>query len=188
MTTGKLEMKRKFAVAVVIGLLCVPHLALGTGRISIYSDTALTECTLSDASPRVANIYIAETSLYGATGLRFRIAESPGFTGVWLSEASPYHPIGTSRTDLSMGFGACLLGRFAVLTMTYQFYGTSTCSDLSIVAAVGQREPICTSCSFGEWPCEGYDALHVNCSGSFNCNPVLVESSTWGGVKALYRD
>jgi hypothetical protein len=181
-------MKRKLALVLAVGVMCAPEFAFGTGRVSIYSDAALTQCTLSDASPVIGNIYVAESSTFGATGLRFRIAESSGFTGVWLSESSPYYPIGSSRSDLSLGFGACLVGKFPVLSMTYQFYGTSTCSDLSIAAAVGFPVPICTSCSFGEWPCEGFDTLHVNCSGSFNCNPVPVEPNTWGSVKALYRD
>lgn len=181
-------MRRLLSAAVIAGA-CLTGLstqAHATHRISIYSDATLSECTLSDASPRVTSVYVAETSDQ-ATGLRFGVAADPGFTGVWLAETSPFTTIGNSQTDLSIGFGACMAGQFLVLTIDYQLFGTSTCSNLSIVAAPGFLEPICTSCLFHEVPCSGLDPLHVNCSGSFDCNPVPVESSTWGRVKALYR-
>jgi len=183
-------MRLLLTAALIAGicLTCVPNVAHSFGRLSLYSDPAFTECTLSDAAPGVVKVYMAEWSDYGATGLRFRIAGSPGFTGVWLSETSPFVTIGNSQTDLSMGFGFCLTSRFLVLTITYQMFGTSTCSQLSIVGAQGFSEPICTGCIFSEEPCYGYDPLHVNCSGPFNCNPLPVEPSTWGRVKSLYRN
>jgi hypothetical protein len=182
-------MKLLLSAAVIAGV-CLATLstrAHATFRISLYSDAALSECTLSDASPSVINVYVAETS-DEATGLQFRVAADPGFTGVWVSDSSPFFTIGNSQTDLSIGFGACMVGHFQVLTIRYQLFGTSTCSKLSIVATPGFAEPLCTACSFVEVRCSGYEALHVNCSGSFDCNPVPVEPSTWGSVKALYRD
>jgi hypothetical protein len=176
------------AVIVPVILLAIPALVFGVTQIEVYSDASLTQCTLADTSPHVSTIYVSETSHEGATGLRFRIAESAGFTGVWLADASPFVTVGSSRTDLSIGFGICEVNQFTVLTMSYQFFGTSTCSMVSIAPAQGQREPICTYCSFGEWPCSGYVSLHVNCDGSFGCNPVSVEPSTWGRVKSLYRN
>jgi hypothetical protein len=176
--------------AAVIGGICLasaPTFVQGHGRLSLFSDAAFTECTLSDTAPGVVNVYMAETSLE-ATGLRFRIAASSGFTGVWLGETSPFSKIGSSPTDISIGFASCQVGRFLVLTVTYQLFVTSTCSQLSIVAASGFSEPICTGCLFQELPCWGYDPVHINCSGSFDCNPVAVEPSTWGRVKSLYRD
>ena len=181
-------MREKLALAVIALLVCTPAFVHAFDRLSIYFDAALAECTLSDSSPRMANIYVAEASSYGATGLRFRIAASPGFTGVWLGETSPFTKIGSSQTDLSLGFGACLVGHFAVLTVTYQLFGTSTCSNLAIAPASGFPVPICTGCQFDERLCLGYDPLHVNCSDPVNCNPVAVESVTWGQIKALYRN
>lgn len=141
---------------------------------------------LSLTPRRAWRAYVAETS-EEATGLRFRIAADPGFTGVWLSETSPFLTVGNSQADLSIGFNSCMVGHFPVLTISYQLFGTSTCSTLSIVAAPGFLEPLCISCSFHEVKCSGLDPLHVNCTGSFDCNPVPVQSSTWGRVKALYQ-
>jgi hypothetical protein len=171
-----------------LSVVVAPALVYGDGWVSLFSDASLENCTLSDSSPGEVNVYIAEFSPDGATGLRFRVAASPGFTGVWLSEVSPFLTIGTSVTDLAIGFGHCMVGQAVVLTMRYQLFGTSTCSDLSIVAPPGFPQPLCSWCVFNEAPCNGFRPLHVNCAGPFECNPVATESATWGKVKALYRN
>lgn len=181
---------KKLLLAALLSSVCLTAFSQtvhATNRVSLYSDAALSECILSDSSPRMATIYLAETS-YEATCLgRFRVAASSGFTGVWLADASPFPKIGTSQTDLSVCFEACMVGQFLVVSITYQLFGTSTCSDLSIEAAPGFSEPICSTCSFHIVPCSGYDPVHVNCQGPFNCDPVATEATTWGQVKALYR-
>jgi hypothetical protein len=72
-------MKAQLIVATIAGLTCAPALAFGDGYLSLYSDAAFTECTLSDTSPKVRNVYLVEL-VSGAVGLRFRIGGSPGFT------------------------------------------------------------------------------------------------------------
>ena len=155
---------KSFLVILVLASLCVSSIAHG-GRVSIYSDPGLTECILADIAPSLVNVYVAESSVDGATGLRFRIAESAGFTGAWLNESTPYLSVGNTRTDFSVGFGQCMIGKFLVLVMTYQTFGTSTCSTLSIEAVQGFPEPLCSWCVFHELPCDGFDPLYVNCSG-----------------------
>ncbi len=172
-----------FAVA-----LSVPAVVFGFSRLQVYADPALTQCTLADTSPRVAHIYVSATSYQCGTGARFRVAESPGFTGVWTGEVSSYVPVGNSRTDVAIGFGTALTGQITLLDMTYQLVGTSTCSTISIAPPLGDSVPECTGCLFVILPCTIGEPLHVNCDGSFNCNPVSTEPSTWGRVKALYRD
>jgi hypothetical protein len=132
-------------------------------------------------------VYAALT-VFGADGVRFRVAASPGFTGVWLSDATPYYKVGSSPTDLEVGFNKCLIGTNLVATITYQVFGTSTCSDLSIAAPAGFIAPFFDDCGFEEIPLFNNGPLHVNCSGSFNCSPVATEPTTWGRVKSLYRN
>jgi hypothetical protein len=170
-------------VIALIGALAVPA---RSERLQIYSDAALTACTLSDTAPTTVSIYVADYSWSGATGARFRIAASNGFTGVWLGETSPFTTIGTSPTDFSVGYGYCLTGAVLILKMTYQLFGTSTCSTLSVAPAAGFAQPLCAYCLFGEYPCDGFDDLHVNCGS--NCDPVATEPATWGKIKALYRN
>jgi hypothetical protein len=174
---------RSVVLIALIGALAVPA---RSERLQIYSDAALTECTLTDTAPTTAHIYVADYSWSGATGAQFRIAASEGFTGVWLGETSPFITIGTSPTSVSVGYGSCVVGTFLVLKMTFQLFGTSTCSTLSVAPAVEFAAPICTYCFFGEYPCDGFDDLHVNCSG--NCGPVATEPATWGKIKSLYRN
>lgn len=69
-----------------------------------------------------------------------------------------------------------------VLTMSYQFFGTSgACSQITIGPAPGILVPF--AISLGCWDpveCEA-GTLRVNCT-------VATESTTWGRVKALYRN
>jgi len=151
-------------------------------KLRIYSDVALTDSTLNDHSPRVANLYIVH-DMFGGTGIRFRIAPSAGFTGVWLSETSPFVTVGNSGSDLSIGYGSCLFGPVLVLTVTYQFFGTSSaCSEAHISPPPGFGCVLAASygCAFVEICVYDLGVLPVNC-------PIAVESTTWGRVKALYR-
>jgi hypothetical protein len=154
--------------------------------IRLYADPAFTQCTLSDTAPGVVTVYAALYA-FDADGVRFRVAASPGFTGVWLSDATPYFKVGSSPTDLSVAFGKCLVGINLVATFTYQLFGTSTCSDLATAAPVGFPFPYYDTCGFTGDPLSPA-SLHVNCSGSFDCIPVATEPTTWGRVKALYRN
>jgi len=157
------------------------------GSLRLYSDPEFTQCTLSDTGPRLANVYVVE-STFISLAVQFRVAASPGFTGVWLADSSPYYSFGSSQTDLGLYFNQCLSGVFPILTMTYQLLGTSTCSELTIAPSPGLLFPVCFDC-FDEYPCLNNKALHINCDGSFECGgPVAVEPSTWGSVKALYRN
>jgi len=154
------------------------------GSILIFSDAALTNPTLADNQPGMKNLYVVNTDFIASTGLRFRTVAGVGFTGVWLSESSPFITVGKSTKDLSIGFGSCLFAPVMVLTMTYQFFGTSAaCSALSIAPPDGFPFALCNSGGgcIDELPCLGLGSLGVNC-------PVATESTTWGRVKALYRD
>lgn len=182
-------MRLLLSAAVIAGLLLTSfsEVACGQTHLSLYSDPALTQCTLSDATPGVVTVYVALRSTE-ADQISFRVAASPGFTGVWLSDATPYYMVGSSPTKLSVGFAACLGGTNLVATITYQLFGTSTCSDLAIAAPAGDSWPFYDSCGFTYYPLFNNGPLRINCPGSFDCNPVAVEPSTWGSVKALYRN
>jgi len=156
----------------------------GYWELHIYSDATLTDSTISDDSPRIVNIYVVEKgSFRGATGVRFAIEPTPGFTGVWLGDTTTHFKVGNSPTDVAVGYGACIPPPILVLTMSYQFFGTSSpCSELRVVP------PACCSgvvapdvdCFFAEGQITDLRSLRVNC-------PVATEPTTWGKVKSLYR-
>jgi hypothetical protein len=164
-------------------MFLLPAAVANAGDLLILSDTASTDSTLLDGTPRTVNLYVVHAEQSGgATGVDFAVAGASGFTGVWLSETSSYLTFGTSTTGIAVAYGGCLSEPVLVLTLTYQLFGTSAaCSELRIVASSGRPFPLCLEgggCFF-ETPCHA-GALHVNCS-------VATEQTTWGRVKALYR-
>jgi hypothetical protein len=171
----------------VLVLLVLLSLASSTthAALVIFSDAAMTDSTINDNGPQIVSFYVAEVNPDGNTGLRFSTEASAGFTGVWLGDTSPFVTVGSSPTDISVGYGWCFMGgTLHVLTATYQLFGTSApCSELRIAAADGFAVVLAGSsgCLFGEMPIRDLGGLHVNC-------PVATEPTTWGKVKALYRN
>jgi hypothetical protein len=152
-------------------------------RLLIYSDAALTNVTLNDNAPRIANLYVVH-DMFGGTGIRFRVAPGAGFAGVWLGETTPFVKIGNSVSDVSVGYGLCLSGPYLILTISYQLFGTSAaCSGVQVAPAAGFPCVIIGSvgCAFVEMCVYDLGAVHVNCA-------VPTEPTTWGKVKSLYRD
>ena len=169
---------RVVALAILLSLPAVA--AHAYGDLVIYSDDALTDTTLNDNAPRIVKLHVVHKNHIGSVGVRFAVTASPGFTGVWLADESPYVEIGNSPTDISIGYGTCAPAGLKILTMTYELFGTSgPCSSLKVVPAAGFLSAICLEC-FYEYPCCKLGTLHVNCA-------VATEPTTWGKVKALYR-
>jgi hypothetical protein len=101
-----------------------------------------------------------------------------------VGETTSFFKAGSSPTDISIGFASCLPPPILVLTMTYQLFGTSSaCSELRTAPPDGFPVAIAADgdCSFVELPIRDLQSLHVNC-------PVATEPTTWGKVKALYRN
>lgn len=152
-------------------------------RLRIYSDAALTKSSLDDNVPQIVSLYVVHSGPVGAIGVRFSVKPSAGFTGVWLSDASPFTPVGTSPTDISIAYGVCDLEPLLILTMSYQMFGTSAaCSELRIAPADGFPFVLGADvgCFFTEGVIQDLESLRVNC-------PVATGPATWGRVKALYR-
>lgn len=175
---------KRLALLVTTSLaLLVATSSVRAEKLRIYSDAGLSDSTLTDGTPRTANFYVVHTATCGSTGIRFSVAPTIGFTGVWIGETTSYGKLGQSATDLSIGYGACLTGPIAILTMTYQLFGTSAaCSALNAAPPPGFPCVVATSfCGCLDEYCV-YDigGLRVNC-------PVATEPTTWGSVKALYR-
>jgi len=156
-------------------------------RLSIYSDAALTQYTIDDSAPQVVTLYVAGF-MFGSTGVRFSVRPRPGFTGVWLSDSSSFVTVGSSPTDVAVGFGTCIDGSVTILTMSYQLFGTSSaCSELHPAPANGFSNAVSTTqCGGYESAIGQLDKLYANCSNP--PPPVATEPTTCGRVKALYRD
>jgi hypothetical protein len=162
-------------------LLFIPKLA-SADRLQIFSDAAFTDSTLNDNAPRIVNLYVVHSDFQESIAVRFATQASPGFTGVWLGDTSAYFALGTSPVDVAVHYGACIGPPVVVLSMSYQLFGTSSaCSQLSIGPASGILQPIALSIiCFEPVACKA-GSLHVNCA-------LPLAPSTWGRVKALYRN
>jgi hypothetical protein len=161
----------------------------GLDQINMYSDAAFTSKEAVDVVPGTLTAYVVHERPHQTDGIAatFKIAPSVGFTGVWLSESSPFLVTGTSPNGIRIAYGGCFDLPVFLLEVSYTVFGTSEdCSYLAVVAAPGedQRGPLVVDCNFDLIVGTG-GRLIINSTPQ--CPPVPVESSTWGRVKALYR-
>ena len=174
----------------------VVRAALG-GRIALYSDAGLSECSLKDTSPGAADVYVVHritgsNAAAGVTGVMFALVPSPGFSGTWIEDIVPLglNRNGTSPTGIGVGYSTCRFGDLLVLQVRYQMQGTSSsCSFLEAIAYPSFPWILTTTCGEGDpIPVDG-TRLMVNANQSCLCEgPLAVESSTWGRIKAMYKD
>lgn len=166
-------------------------------RIELYSDEGLSQCSLSDASPGIGDVFVVHKlgdDPVGARGLYFRLVPSNGFTGTWLEDivrAPVWDVTGTSQSGIGILYAdPCPTTSVLVLQVRYQLFGTSSpCSFVEAAPWEGICCILITSCYNGaEYPVEG-DRIQVNPDASCPCGiPVATESTTWGRIKALYRN
>jgi hypothetical protein len=175
-------MRPVLALLVLLGA-AAPARAGSVGRIAIFADEALTTTGLVDDASRIVDVFIAHVDAQQVTGAKFMIQVDPGFTGEWLFESSPWYPylFGSSLTGASVYYAQCLVTDTILIRATYWLKGTSSpCAGLHVVAHP-DGQLLCIGCNMFEEPCGVSGALQVNCP------PLLVNETTWGRVKALYR-
>jgi len=188
-------MRGKVLCLLFLGCVPTPVLAEGAsfGRISLYSDPAFVECTLSDSEPRNADVFLVHCigpAVGNAYLVRFQLTASAGFTGSWVQDVVPggMAVIGTSPNGIVINYQACRSGDVPILRATYQLFGTSSlCSRLHAAPYPGIGFIETMDCSFDAYPDDG-GALVVHSDESCPCQgPEATRPSTWGQVKALYR-
>jgi len=76
-----------------------------------------------------------------------------------------------------------------ILRLTYQLMGTSApCSYITVIAHPEETEPLVASCTLGLVATNHVDPIMVNWDWGTCELPVPTRETTWGRVKALYRD
>jgi hypothetical protein len=161
----------------------------GSDQINIYSDAAFRSKDALDVAPGTLTFFVVHERPLPLDGISaaFKIAPSVGFTGVWLSETSPFLVMGTSPNGIRIAYGGCEDLPVLILEVSYTVFGTSEdCSNLTVIAhpEEDQRGPLIVDCNFDFIIASG-GRLIINPTPQ--CPPVPVESSTWGKLKALYR-
>lgn len=192
---------RLVLVHILIGFLfsMIPiaaHAGWG-GRVELYSDASLSQCTLTDTSPAIADIYVFHkmstwTIIDGASGITFRLGSSAGFTGGWLEDIIPPGLVasGSSQTGIAVGYGCWHNTDVMVLRARYQMQGTSQpCSFVEVLPQPGHPWIETMTCGYWDFlPVDG-DRIQVNPDASCPCEiPVATQSTTWGRIKAMYRN
>jgi hypothetical protein len=185
---------------IVAGLAGIAH-AQYTIEASAIDDAY--DCQLMSV-PGIRTVYVRESFNFGSTAARFKLGLEPGSTWTYVSETHPFpSTLGNTQTGISVCYGSCLVGNILIASVTYMSYGTDqNCSKVLIQphpdaetveimkcdgnpnAAYSRDLYIETSAGFCGCP----DAhLIPGIAKHFGCTPVATENSTWGAIKALYR-
>lgn len=172
-------------------LLNSPLHAQPAGNITVYADDIANSCAVSDTSPGSLTLYVIHNNFSGMLSSDFRIVESSQFQASYLGETinTPVHT-GTFRAGVFLGYGECREGSLLLGTISYQKHGTSAaCSYVTVVAGFIYPWPETQSCFFQELSAPPLGPLYVNVDSACPAWCVVaVEATTWGKVKAMYRD
>jgi hypothetical protein len=167
---------------------------LHTGYVTVYADASGASCSLLDDAPRTFNVYVLHEEMNGIVGVDFRLAASDGFDGAYVTEVitPPFLVLGDTQSGISFAYTTCFVGSAVLVTVTYAGSGTSApCSYLEVVAHPDYVAwgILVQNCLFDSYRAPTRGRLYVNPDG--DCPPwcvVPTRQTTWGGVKALYRD
>jgi hypothetical protein len=186
--------------------ICV--LFVGTARAQVEveaSSLSYTSNCILGLDPGLRTIYIRLAFNSGATAARFRVALGPGVTMTYVSESSPYTAVGYALAGMSVCFGGCLTGEPLLASLTFMSYSTdASCSEVRIVPHPNAQTIEVQKCNgstvaaygkpleivpHGTIPCLcPTPHLFPGTPMPFDCMTVAAESTTWGRVKALYRN
>jgi hypothetical protein len=172
----------------VVALLAAAPAAAQVGSIGVFSDAAGGDCNVVDVSG-VVTTYVVLVGSGGAAYVWFALAESVGLQMTYLNE-TVHQPLflGSTRSGIQIGFGACRSGAVHLLTVRYSGTGTTeSCETIRVVPhperPSGRVEVMdCTQTVHSV----GQGAALVRNDGGCNCT-TPVDDSSWGRVKALYR-
>lgn len=182
-----------------------PAIAQLEGSMFLSEQATAWDCALLDQSPGLHTVHVIHSLSQGAKASRFRIAAGSGMTMTYVSEVHSF-PMsqGNTQTGISVCYENCLFGDFLVASITYTGYGTSThCSQVQVVGhpSSGQVEAmrcndvpvrmaiedLAVSAFSGGCACPSPRSI-PGTPQHFDCSPVPVAATTWGAIKALYRD
>ena len=166
------------------------------GAVVVSSDPGLWDCGIPDAGEGLAQYFVLHILTAGSTGVSFSAPLPSCHTGAWLSD-TPAFPsaVGDSQTGVTITWGACLAAPIVILTMNVMTKGTTPdCCLFCVRPATGKSSVEARDCALAWLPSMGQPNLInytagacVSCSHLGNCDdPLPVEPSTWGMLKALY--
>jgi hypothetical protein len=190
-------LKQSLATLVLLGTLIGPQLTFASGgaaRVDVYADMAKSACSLSDVGiyPPVLFVYYFFNGPDTGTLVRFRATKPASWTNAtWAGDTSPDIAIGSTQSDWSAAFGACLHTPVYVGKTAYVIAGAggqTACATITAQAPLGGFEFVWVDCNFAEFPLVSGSSVAINPNASCPCQlPVATQPTSWGRVKSLYR-
>lgn len=189
---------------VLLASMLLATIEVGDARgdtVALYADSLRTTCAGIPSQDRVL-LWIHHYAPAGATGLRFRIPEPPCLVEIEgpISTMSPFTKIGRIDTGIEFQYGACLSGWVYVgVTWLFDYLGLggwSSCCEVSMLAhpASLSGDIEIRSCD-DEWIPAPHVSVIIYPNPTCPCDtptgiidPEPPMPSTWGAIKALYRE
>lgn len=190
-------------------LLCLISLAAvawwpthsGATTLELSADSFQYFCREQDG-PGIVTIHVVMEFNSWSMASRFRIQQSPEVTWTYLSETPAFPTVlGNTQTGITICYDECFEGSALLISIQYMAYGTSAeCNGgLSIVPYPGAETVEVKNCdgsvsaaftrplTVGGCSCLGA-RVYPGVPQVFDCTPLATKTTTWGAVKALYRD
>jgi hypothetical protein len=175
------------------------------GSIEVSAQPIPHICSLIDTSPGIRTVYVFHTFNVGATASRFKIHLGTGVTMTFVSETHPFQStVGNTQEGITVCYGGCLAGDQLLATINYMAYATSAaCSQVLVVPHPAAQTVEAMTCEgiavrtfvndmFVETGTSGCGCPEAHgfagTAQQFDCTPTPVAHSTWGAIKALYRN
>jgi hypothetical protein len=165
----------KKVLLLMVAVLMISSVAMAD-HLGVYADCSGASCSLAPGFTSTAAVVHKFT--LGATGVRFKVTLPAGSS--FFSFSTPYTPVGSMTSDLSVGYGQCLVGTICVGNIV----AILNPGTINVLPADTFPNILYTDCVFAEKSATGGDAY---VGGTGDCHEVATEQSTWGQVKALYR-
>jgi hypothetical protein len=148
-------------------------------QIGVFTDASGSSCDLPDGFTFSATIIHKFSN--GSVGSRFKVVLPPSSS--FFGFNTPWNTTGSLTTGISVDYGACLTGSIVIGTMASILVPgvieiQPADNDLGYVVSV-------TCSGFQRYVYPGNASVGGVPGGCYM--PLPTESSTWGGVKALYR-
>ena len=168
----------KKVLLLMVAVLMISSVAMAD-HIGVYLDSSGGSCSIGPAGQFSPTATVIHKFTTGATGSRFKVTFPAGTS--FFGFNTPYVPVGSLTSDISLGYGQSLSGTIVLGTIN-AIYGAG---QGLVEAADLQPIILYTNCLFAELPATG-GKFYVGTTNA-DCGEVATEQSTWGSVKALYR-
>jgi hypothetical protein len=164
------------------------------GFIGLYADAAATSCNLVPLAGTLYQVHVIHMRHTGMAGSHFAAPAPDCMNAVHLGDQGMWPTqIGNSQDGLSLGYGGCLTAPTYLMVINYFVEGDVDPCCLYPVLPDPHRadgEIVGVDCSPNLVVIGGGTAV-VNANSGCMCgdggDPVLVEETTWGRIKMMYR-